>query len=484
MKRFSFSVFTVIASVLFILGLLSSPLALAQEEAENQSQTAGESQDQGIKMNGAMGATIINGVSYQFFSLRPDIPIWKFGIGLDLSFYFDSEGKLREEDWDEAADIIDKIYYLRYGKPGDKLYIRAGSLAPITLGYGLIMRRYTNAIEWPQVRRVGLQTKIRHGPFNFEGLVNNFRELDTPGLVGARLTYEHNFGLPIVFGGNIVHDGNQYLAAKDDDDDGIPDRLDMFPDMNDGEHIDWLRGLLTPTQVVALINSRDIPDINNPPDNILDKKEPVTIIGVDAGVPLIRNNRMSLWAYVQAAQIADYGRGYAVPGLVFRMSPFYAGFEYRIFEKKFLGDFFNLSYELERVVWDDDEQEYLTKENRLIDLPSATGIYVDAGANLFNMIDLYASYQQMFYDGDRPNKSLYTTVTLNTEFIPKINLLEGYFQQPNAEKVFSRESDGTVVGYKVGAAMGGGVMLVYDNKTIYHNGEPNRVMTVETVIRF
>ena len=75
----------------------------------------------GLGMSGAVGATTINGLNYQYFSLRPDISFWRFGLGLDLAFYFDSDGKLREEDWDETQDYIDKIYYLRYGKPGDPL---------------------------------------------------------------------------------------------------------------------------------------------------------------------------------------------------------------------------------------------------------------------------------------------------------------------------------------------------------------------------
>lgn len=451
---------------------------MAQEEGQSESGSAG------FHLNGAMGAAVINGVSYQYFSLRPDIPIGKFGLGLDLSFYFDADGKLREEDWDEGADIIDKIYYLRYGKPNDPVYVRIGSLEPVTLGYGLIMRRYLNAIEWPQVRRIGLHSKVKFGPFGVEAVTNNFRELDTPGLIGGRFTYSMHFIRPVVFGGTFVYDGNQYLGAKDEDGDGIPDREDMFPDKNDGEHISWLTSLLSPSQINSLIASGDLPNINNPPDNISDRDEPVSIYGVDIGVALLDNDRMSIWAYAQAAQIADYGRGYTFPGVMFKMGPFHAGAEYRIFEKEFMSDFFNYSYEVERVVWNEETDTYTTKENQLEGIGSATGIYAEAGANILSLVDFYANYQHMFYDEDIPNKSLFASLQLNTDPIPKIDLAEAYFQQPNADKLFSTDSDGTIIGYKVGAAVGGSMMLVYHNKTIYHNGEPNRIMSVETVIRF
>nr|MBC8465824.1 hypothetical protein [bacterium] len=370
-------------------------------------------------------------------------------------------------------------------------YIRGGSLAPITLGYGLIMRRYTNAIEWPQVRRIGLQTEINSGPYKIEALLNNFRELESPGLVGGRFSYSTKFVLPVVVGGTLMFDGNQYLGLDDEDGDGIPDRHDMFPGETDQDIINELRNVFLRNEALLtrLINQNILPDIRNPTKNFKDDDEAVVEFGVDVGIPLIQNKVMSLWAYAQAAQIVDYGRGYTFPGLTWKMGPFRAGVEYRIFEKEFVSDFFGLSYEIERVEWDEDADDgqgkYVTKEEKLDGIRSGQGYYVDAGADIFGYLDIYGSYQNMIYDDSEiPNQSLYAKATLNTSFIPKIDLAEGYFQQPNADKVFSTDQDGTIIGYKVGASLGAGVMLVYDNKTIYHNGEPNRIMTVETVMKF
>ncbi|NQS97630.1 MAG: FecR domain-containing protein [candidate division Zixibacteria bacterium] len=436
------------------------------------------------EMNGAVGAAAIYGVNYQYFSLRPDISIRKFGIGLDLAFYFDSDGNIREEDWDEGGDYIDKIYYLRYGKPGEPFYIRAGSLSPITLGYGLIMKRYTNAIEWPQVRRIGMQAEVRRGTFKFEGLINNFRELDTPGLLGGRLTYETRLMLPLVIGGTLVVDGNQYLGVKDDDDDGVPNQWDMFPGKNDGNHIGELRDNLDPEDIEFLIGSGDLPDINNPPPNVSDWEEPFAEWGVDIGIPLIRTKSMNLWVYAQMAQIVDYGRGYAVPGVMFNLGPFRAGAEYRVFDSEFMAEFFDMAYETERVQWDEEEDTLITKEDRLDGLPSAQGYYAEVGLNLFDFMDIFGAYQNMSYGGGIPGESVYASGTLNTSFIPKVELAEAYYQQPNVDEIFSAKSDGTVIGYRVGIGMGAGVTLIYDNKTIYYNGEPNRIMTIETAISF
>lgn len=438
----------------------------------------------GLSMNGAVGAASINGETYQYFSLRPDISIGKFGLGLDLSLYYDSEGKLREEDWDEAGDFIDKIYYARYGSPGDSFYIRGGSLSPITLGYGLVMRRYTNAIEWPQVRRIGMQTSVKYDDFTFYGLLNNFREIDQPGLIGGRLTYETDYlPLPVVFGGTVVYDGNQYLGARDEDGDGVPDNWDMFPDQDDYEHIDWLETLDSLT-ISQLVQSGDLPNIFDKPDRISDLDEEVTEWGVDIGIPLIRSENLNLWAYAQMAQILDYGRGYAVPGLMFNLGPFRAGAEYRIFERQFMGDFFDMSYEVERVVWDEASGDYIPKKKTLEYYPKARGYYAEAGMEFFGLFDILASYQYMSYDGAENLSSVYASGSLNTSFIPKISLAEAYYHQPNAEEAFTTDVDGTVLGYKIGVALGGGLSIIYDHKTIYYNGEPNRIMTIETALVF
>ncbi len=112
-----------------------------------------------VRFNGTIGMVIINGKIYQQFGLRPDIPFGKFGVGLDLTFRFDEDGNFKDDEWDEGRDYIDKLYYLRYGLPGDPFYLRVGALDNVTLGYGLIMRRYANTIQYPEVKRIGIYSE-------------------------------------------------------------------------------------------------------------------------------------------------------------------------------------------------------------------------------------------------------------------------------------------------------------------------------------
>lgn len=453
----------------------------------------------GLGIGGAVGSTILeDGKNYQYISLRPDIKIWRFGIGLDLPLYFDPQGGIRTNEWDfnSVDDVINKIYYLRYNKPGDRTYVRVGALEHITLGYGLIMRDYSNAIEWPKVRRPGIHFQKKIGAFGLEGMVANINELSPandmkgPGLVGARGTFEMKLGLPIIFGVSAGYDGNQYLGIKDQDGDGVPDQFDQFTG-NDKEKVlealnqfrDPNTGIIDTTAIRNLIDIGALKDILTKPLDYKDSTKSVAIVGVDVGIPLIRKENMQLWIYGQAAQIANYGMGISAPGLKFTLGPVSLGAEYRMFGKEFMPEFFDYSYAINRVVWDAVDSTYKVKTSQLDTLKSASGYYVDAGIKLGNLFNLYAAYQAMDYGQTSTIKTLYGNASLNPKLVPKLGLAEAYYFQPNADKVFE-STDGTVWGYKIGFEMGGGFMLVMDNKSIYRNGSWEKVMTVETQFMF
>ena len=70
-----------------------------------------------INTSGTMGSATINGEIYNQISIRPEIPIGKLGIGLDLYLYFNDKG-IYKGNWDfqdskaSYQTIIDKIYYI------------------------------------------------------------------------------------------------------------------------------------------------------------------------------------------------------------------------------------------------------------------------------------------------------------------------------------------------------------------------------------
>mgnify|MGYP005858764551 CR=1 FL=1 len=142
------------------------------------------------------GTVTMGGVQWQRFSFRPDIPIGKLGVGLDIELFIDEEGKISKEGWDFSNSnntwdtLLRKIYYLRYGKPFDKLYGRVGALDDVTLGYGLIMDGYRNTLNYPADKKLGFDFSVRDvGTFGIgiHTMVNSFGDIKNEGaVVGGR----------------------------------------------------------------------------------------------------------------------------------------------------------------------------------------------------------------------------------------------------------------------------------------------------------
>jgi hypothetical protein len=436
----------------------------------------------GIRWNGAIGTVIINGKAYQQFSLRPDIPLGKFGIGLDITLYFDENGKVREEDWDEPFDYVEKIYYIRYGLPGDPFYVRVGALDAVTLGYGIIMRHYSNAIEYPAVKRLGLYTEGEYKRLGWQAMLNNFREIGEPGLLGCRLSYRSPVA-GLTFGASVGYDGNQYAGIHDEDDDGVPDALDWFVDVNDFTRRDEILALLSDEQIRQLIEWGILPDIRSAPQDYRDKRDGIAIVGADLGLPIWRKRPLSIWLYAQAAQILDYGWGTAFPGVTFGIGPLKLGYEFRHYHEKFMGDYFNFVYEIERVRLVGDSA-FVPKEARLRDLSSANGHYADIMLYIGTFAYLNAWYLDM-HGADYPaGKTLYGEAGITPAFVPKLRKIAGYYMQPNVTQLFQTTTDGTVYGAKVYLGVAPNMTLVYDHRVTYWGGEAQRSVRIEAMVTF
>jgi hypothetical protein len=436
----------------------------------------------GVRWNGAIGMAIIDGKPYQQFSLRPDIPLGKFGIGLDLTIYFDENGNIRKEDWDEPLDFVEKIYYARYGLPGDPFYVRVGALDAVTLGYGIIMKHYSNAIEYPAVKRLGLYTEGEYKRIGWQAMLNNFREIGEPGLLGCRLSYRTGLA-GLTFGASAAYDGNQYAGLHDSDHDGVPDAVDMFKGVNDFTRRDQILALLTHDQIQQLIDWGLLPNIYLPIISYKSKRDGIGIVGADVGLPIWRKRPISIWLYAQAAKILDYGWGTAFPGVTFGIGPLKLGYEFRHYDKQFLGEYFNFVYEIERVRFVGDSI-FVPKEARLKNLSRANGHYGDMTLYIGTFAYLNAWYLDMHGANYPAAKTIYGEAGLTPAFVPKVRKVSGYFMQPNVRRLFQGTSDGTIYGAKVYLGLGSNVTLVYDYRTTYWGGEPQRTVRIEAMMTF
>ena len=474
-----------------VLGLvicLLTSLAHAQEPIDpafDPPMPTSEASNGKIRWNGAIGIVVINGQVYQQFALRPDIPFGKWGVGLDLTLRFDADGNFKEDEWDDGRDAIEKIYYIRYGLPGDPLYMRVGALDNVTLGYGMIMRRYANTIQYPEIKRVGFYTEGQHKRVGWQAMINNLVELDEPGLLATRVSYDTEFkGLTL--GATIAHDGNQFAGLQDDDDDGIPDPLDLFRDRNDlATQAELLEAFHNDPQLLDyLIANGYLPEIRNHLLSYKGLKESATMFGADVGLPILNGRPVSLWAYAQAAKMVDYGWGWAFPGARMVVGPLEVGAEYRQYYEEFRGDYFNLVYEIERVQLRDDTM-FVTKEKTLEGLSSANGYYADVLLSFANIGYLFSWYEDMHGENYSGGKTLYGEAGITPPVKIRLQKVAGYYMEPHVNQLFAEtRTDGTMYGAKIFIGLAQNVSLVYDHRITYYNGEQHRTVRVETMVTF
>lgn len=128
------------------------------------------------------GAMAFNGTNYNSIRLQPDFGIGKFGIGLDINFEFDANGNFRFTEWNTWQAIVSKVLYVRWGVKGEPFYIKVGSISDFNLGNGFIVKRYSNMLNYPSIKKLGVALDVDFGVFGFESMVENIFLFDILGL--------------------------------------------------------------------------------------------------------------------------------------------------------------------------------------------------------------------------------------------------------------------------------------------------------------
>ncbi len=478
-----------------------------------------------------IGSVTLEDVLYNQIALRPEINIWKIGIGLDLVLYIDNEGNIRYDEWDVKNDpglLMDKILYIKYGNKIDPFWVKYGSIDGMTLGYGGILNNYSNMMEFPSVRRVGVNAGVNLGPVKSEVFLANIKDISRGGTItGFRSSYTISKDIPLTIGFNYVSDQNMFSALKDKDDDSYPDLFDDFPDSSniwndtDGDGI--------PDPHVGL--NEDRWDIDADGDNLFDygdnsdnevllkatpfslnnNKAKTTAIGFDIGYPIYSSKLLSLQIYAEYNKLdfigfntsdstfnrpSRSGTGLTIPGIKSKLFGIIdLSLEYRMINGSYIPKFFDQAYDLNRISTkiENNTTRIFTKDMSILDTAftsSSNGIYGSAGFKLFNFITFSASYANMKSDTSEI-QSFNSFLVLNTESIPKISTASAYFQRNNDINPFDFEnpSSNTIMGYKVGYELSKGVSLIWDFRQYYREDgtgslEPIKQTTIETSFNF
>lgn len=448
----------------FLVSLCSTGFA---EEEENTSQAVDYSnaaaQGSGrITAGIVVGAVTVDGKNYQQVGIRADIPIGKLGIGIDAQLLLDEEGQVREEDWDDTEDWFNILYYLRWDKKGAPFYAKIGALDYSYLGYSNIVNGYSNSIEYPDYKRIGMEMSFVTEKLTGELFLNDYKELadEKPSMiVGTRLGYK--IFPKLVVGGTIVSDLNEYNGLRDTDDDGYPDEIDQYPyDGNIVTEYERLRDDvgLADTTLDDLVSHGELdPTTRENLTDYSDLRSDLTIWGLDIGIPIIEGEFIKMDVYSAYADIMDYGWGVTAPGFRTMFGNFLTlTAEYRFQSKEFLYGYFNNTYELERaqVIDTGADKEVVTRQQTLLGITdSMDGFLAGASINLFNYVRASGQFQDMKGGGEE-RKSLTGEVVINDGAISVLPTVKGYYAQNNVESLKEWRTPSTVAGVIVQLNMG------------------------------
>ena len=492
-----------------------------------------------LSMGLGIGSSTIDGILYNQLALRPEINIGKIGIGLDLILYIDNEGNIApivKDAWDIGNDpslILDKILYVKYGQKTNPGWFKYGSLEAITLGYGGIVNNYSNMMEFPSIRRVGINGGFNFGPVSGEMFVSNFKDLKRGGtLIGTRLSYTVSDELPLTLGINYVTDRNMFSSMKDKDGDSYPDVFDDFP--NDSSMWNDTDGDGFPDPGNGLSVSDSLIDIDANGNNILDENEiqiflkakPFTLednkatssgFSFDIGYPIFESKLFSLDVYAEynslkfplSTKISRYakeGNGFTIPGIRSTILGFLdISMEYRFINNSYIPQFFDQAYDLNKVTVSTNIDSISALDTTIVQTKDmvvfddygligantkSSGLYGFAGIKLFNVVNFSASYTNMTSDASEI-KSFSSFFNLNTDNIPKLNSAMAFYQRNNETNPFDFEnpSKNTILGYRIGYELSRGVSLIWDFRQYYRddgkgNIEPIKQTTIETAFNF
>lgn len=452
-------------------------------------------QETGPAYSGSMGSVTVGDQQLYRLSMRPDIPLGKWGLALDIELFIDEEGGFSDRGWEFGTStetlntFLRKLYYLRYGRPKDDLYFKIGALDEVTLGYGFIMDGYRNTVQYPGIKKTGVQFQLDNlgsQQFKVEGVVNNIQDFQGGGaLVGLRLSARPAGKLE--FGLTYVVDIDQYGGLLDSDDDGFPDDVDAFPgdknraldndadgvadetdsdDDNDGAiDIDAASGFSD--EILSRLGGINA-DFGNdafPVDRDVNRKNPFNkdrvgsdrfgILGFDAAYPLVDSEQLDLRLYGQLALLVDdddqlsaaqadsqgvtrinrkaEGFGIAAPGLWLKAGPLTGQIEFRHFQDDFDAGYFDNLYELDRTRLDVATGRATPKDALLGRDASQSGVYGRIGANLGGLLDTAADYQYLT-GADNPKQQLHARANLSKkmlENVPRLTRAQAYYQKNN-----------------------------------------------------
>ena len=141
--------------------------------------------DSASNIKASFGLTKIGEETYAGMRFQPEFRIAKFGFGFDIPIQVNIDTrKLRTEEFQGGIEVLRMVRYASYGrKKAGSVYVRAGDLYGVSLGYGTLINNYSNSPSF-EARKFGFNFD-----FNFKhivGVEGVYSDISGVNLVGVR----------------------------------------------------------------------------------------------------------------------------------------------------------------------------------------------------------------------------------------------------------------------------------------------------------
>ncbi|MBS3741814.1 MAG: hypothetical protein KGY75_01775 [Candidatus Cloacimonetes bacterium] len=467
-------VIAILVLAVFLTAFITVGNLNALEEGANSDdeETSQQSAEKGLlpfPTSVGIGAVTIGDQMYTRIRLLPEFRFWKFRLGLDFDILMDSNGKIREKDWDDFEDYLNKILYLQFAQRQDPFYFRLGGFSDLKFGHGLIMNDYTNMLNYPDVKQLGAEVAVNTNLYGlgFDVFSSNLERND---LLAGRITLNpfQFSNIPLIenmkVGATAVTDRDQFSTIRARKEDYFPDKAE------DMDEDDWL-------YVWELINGdstgfnnwyeehEDSLHIHDYPENLDEEKE-VTELGLDYTLPLINTKTFSLYNYGEYAKILDYGHGFVFPGFGAEFLIFNAQLDYRLFGEEFQANYFNRLYDDERARVENDTM-LVTKASTLNGLSKSQGWRGMLAANILDFVTVSMEYEDITGDNYPVGKSIMAGVRLNKTLIPQIAYAYAKYSQVNVEEIQKWKSPNASIDAQVGYNLSSNSLLIWEYREHY-----------------
>jgi hypothetical protein len=506
-----------------------------KKEPEAAKQSPGAT---GVSWEISASSVTVGGQQWTRLAISPDIPIWKFGVGLDVELFLDQNGNFSRKSWEFDKDnwqesVIRKIKYLRFGHENDPLFVKVGGLSNVTLGYGFLVDRFTNLLHYPDQKLLGVQFYLNNiSPLGItlQTMTPDVMEFNHDGgIMAARLALKplNISNIPLLknvsVGGTYATDLNEFAPARDWSFIG-----NIYDKNNNGKaDYDWSLQRAHnayDTSVVKRSSQMGIIDTSTTlypkiDTTYRDSVRRYALLGVDVGVPIITSTLLGLELYGQAGAVADSnlfghqtGWGFGAPGVRLTIGPFLAQVEYRHIRGRFSPEYFGPYYLDERLQRYPQPPGPTTKSDSLGN-NNLDGIFGKMGLNIINLVMISGSYQYMGGTNNALDQRFEATGEIGEAVlkkIPKISKAEFYFYKTDINRtivVYTSKGkpyllNGKVIyddflemtptlywGYRVGFEITKGASIIWDTRYGYQWNEayrlvPNNQMIIQTAVTF